>query len=331
MSKTICAFDIGESYIKIAVKDKKGIAIHSVQMPENLVQEGIIQMPHMLTDFLKEVKKECKLPKGECGIIVPDELAVCRTLTLPAMTEKQLEVNLPFEFSDYISGEPHKYVYDYALQEMYYDEEGNPTEMRLTGAVMSKESVTNYVNIFKNAGLKLRTLIPQEIALTNIMKEALATGRIQPENEYCIVNLGHRATQIYIYKGDELTVYRNLHIGGSAIDEVIAENENVDVFVARNHKNRNYNNVLEEEYTKDTFARIAVEVRKVINFYRFNNRESMLEHVYFIGGGSNITELCDNIAEINDLQTKCMRELLPENVGEDMDMIGIFALGILLQ
>ena len=331
MSKTICAFDIGESYIKIAVKSKKGMEVYSMQMPENLVKEGIIQMPHMLSDFLKEVKAECKLPKGECGIIVPDELTVCRTLTLPAMTEKQLQVNLPFEFSDYISGEPQKYVYDYALQEMYYDEDGKPTEMRLTGAVMSKESVTNYVNIFKHAGLKLRTLIPQEIALTNIMKDALETGRIEAENEYCIINLGHRATQIYIYKGDELVVYRNLHIGGAAIDEAIAENENVDVFVARNHKNRNYNQVLDAEYTKDTFARIAVEVRKVINFYRFNNRESMLEHVYFTGGGSNLTELCENIAEINDLQPKSMRELLPAEADQEMDMIGIFALGVLLQ
>jgi len=331
MSKTVCAFDIGDSYIKVVVKGKKGMEVHAIQMPENLVKDGIIQMPHMLSDFLKEVKKECKLPNGECGIIVSDELTVCRTLTLPAMTEKQLEVNLPFEFSDYISGEPQKYVYDYALQEMYYDEDGKPTEMRLTGAVMSKESVTNYINIFKHAGLKLRTLIPQEIALTNVMKSAISSGKASKEKEYCIIALGHRTTQIYIYKGDELVVYRNLHIGGNAVDEAIAENENVDVFVARNYKNRNYNDVLEKEYVKDTFARIAVEVRKVINFYRFNNRDSLLEQVYFTGGGSNIAELCTTVADINDLQMQSMRELLPEKADADMDMSGIFALGVLLQ
>ena len=331
MSKTICAFDIGDSYIKVAVKSKNGVTIRTMQVPENLIKDGIIQMPHMLSDFLKELKKEYKLPNGECGIIVPDELTVCRTLTLPAMTEKQLQVNLPFEFSDYISGEPQKYVYDYALQEMYYDEEGKPTEMRLTGAVMSKESVSSYINIFKRAGLKLRTLIPQEIALTNIMKDAVASDRASSEKEYCIISLGHRATQIYIYKGDELVVYRNLHIGGAVVDEAIAENENVDMFVARNYKNRNYNNILEKEYVKDTFVKIAVEVRKVINFYRFNNRESELGQVYFIGGGSNVAELCENVAEINDLQPQSMMELLPQNMEQNMDLSGIFAMGVLLQ
>lgn len=331
MKKTVVAFDIGESYLKITQQTKNGISIQAVQMPENLMSEGIVQMPHMLSDFLKDVKKQYNLPSGICGMVVPDELTVCRSVVLPAMTEAQLEVNLPFEFSDYISGEPQKYVYDYALNEMIYDEDGKPVEMHLTGAVMSKESVSSYVHIFADAGFKLRTLIPQEIAVANIMKQGIADGRIQADKEYCIINLGHRSTQIYVFHGDKQLVYRNIHVGGSSIDQVIAENENVDVFVARTRKNTNFNNVLETESVRETYARIAVEVRKVINFYRFNNRESMLEDVYFAGGCSNITELCDTIAEINDLQQKPMTDILPSSVGADTDMMGAFAIGVLLQ
>ena len=143
MGKTIIAFDIGDTYIKIAKQEKDKIRIYCKQMPEDLVKDGIVQLPHMLEEFLKDLRKEFKLPKGECGIVVPDEEVVCRKLTLPAMTEKQLEVNLPFEFSDFISGKPNHYVYDYALQEMITDQNGNPKEMVLTGAVMSKDAVTN--------------------------------------------------------------------------------------------------------------------------------------------------------------------------------------------
>lgn len=331
MSKTVLAFDIGESNLKIAHQGKNGAEVYSIQMPDNLMQDGIIQMPHMMSDFLKGIKKEYNLPSGQCGIVVPEELVVCRSLTLPAMTEKQLEVNLPFEFSDYISGEPQKYVYDYAMQEMICNEDGEPVEMRLTGAVMSKESVTSYINIFKNAGFKLRTLIPQEIAMTNIMKAAVAEGRASVDKEYCIVNLGHRQTQVYIFKGEEMLVFRNIHLGGKMLDEAISEHKNVDVYVARTYKNKNYNGVLESDFVQEVYGRIAVEVMKVINFYRFNNREATLEDIYFIGGGSNIPALCDSIAEINDLNKKSMRELLPTNVDVNADMIGVFALGVLLQ
>ena len=231
MKKTVVAFDIGESYLKIAQQTKDGISVDFVQMPENLMNDGIIQMPHMFAD----------------------------------------------------------------------------------------------------AGFKLRTLIPQEISVGNIMKQGITDGRIEADKEYCIVNLGHRSTQIYVFKGDKQLVYRNIHVGGNAIDEVIAENENVDVFVARTRKNTNFNDVLDTDSVRETYARIAVEVRKVINFYRFNNRESMLENVYFTGGCSNITELCDTIAEINDLQAKPMTDILPKSVKRNTDMMGVFAIGVLLQ
>lgn len=331
MKKIALTFDIGDSHIKIAKREKGKIVVHSVQMPENLMKEGIVQAQNMVSNFLKDVRLEYKLPKTECGIVVPDELVVCRNLTLPAMTEKQLKVNLPFEFTDYISDEPQKYVYDYALQEMIYDEDGNPKEMNLTGAVMSKESIDTYVNMFKKAGFKLRTIIPQEIAMTNIMKVAVEAGRAEENKEYCIVNLGHRTTQVYVFNGAKLNVLRNIHLGSASIDKVIAEHESVDEFVARTYKSTNYNNILSQEYCREAFGRIAVEVMKVINFYRYNNRESMLETMYFVGGGSNMQALCDAIADANELEARTMMELLPEEVEETVDLSGLGAIGVMLQ
>lgn len=331
MSKTMITFDIGDTYMKIAKKDKDKYTVYTKQMPEDLVKDGIVQLPHMLTEMIKEVRKEFKLPKCECGLVVPDELVVCRKLTLPAMTEKQLGVNLPFEFSDFISGKPNSYVYDYAMQEMIYDESGAPKEMILTGAVMSKESVAKYMEIFRGTGFKLRTLIPQEVAVTNLMKNALREEKISAKKEYCIVNLGHRSTQVYIFKGDNLIVLRKIYMGGADVDKAIAANEIVDEFLARTHKNTNFNNVLDKEYCKEVFGSIAVEVMKVINFYKFNNRESALEDIFFCGGQSHIWALCDNIAEINEFDNQPTERILPKSTEKNTDVSGAIAIGCLLQ
>ena len=331
MKKITLTFDMGDSHIKIAKREKGKIVVHSAQVPENLIKEGLIQVPHMVSDFLKDLRAQYKLPATECGIVVPDELVVCRNLTLPAMTVDQLKVNLPFEFTDYISDEPQKYVYDYALKEMIYDEEGNPKEMNITGAVMSKESVDTYVRIFKNAGFNLKVLIPQEIAMTNVMRDAVEKGRIEADREYCIVNLGHRTTQVFIFKGDMLVVLRNIHLGSGSIDKVISEHESVDEFVARTYKNKNFNNVLDQEYVHEQYVRIAVEIMKVINFYRFNNRSSELEDMYFIGGGSNLKGFCETIAEINELNHKSTMDILPPEVEDKIDLSGLCAIGVMLQ
>lgn len=331
MGKTFVTFDIGDSYIKVVKKDGDKHTLLVRQMPQDLVQDGVVAMSLMMTDFLREIRKELKISKCDCGLVVPDELTVCRKLILPAMTVDQLEVNLPFEFSDYISGKPQRYIYDYAMQEMILDEEGNPKEMVLTGAVMSKESISRYMDIFGEAGFNLKVLIPQEIALTNVMRTAVEIGKAQEDKEYCLVNLGHRSTQVYIFKGDKLDVLRNIYVGGATIDAAIAGSENIDEFVANTYKHNNYNKVLESEACKESFGRIAVEIMKVINFYRFSNRESELEDIYFFGGCSNIFELCDSITEANGLYIKQIADLLPTEIDRKMDMIGLYALGVTMQ
>ena len=331
MKKINLTFDIGDSHIKIAKREKGKIIMYTLQMPENLFKDGQMLAPHLVSDFIKDLRSQYKLPKGECGLVVPDELVVCRNLNLPAMSEEQLKVNLPFEFTDYISDEPQKYVYDYALKEMIYDEEGNPKEMNLTAAVMSKESVDAYVNMIRNAGFSLRVIIPQEIAMTNVMRNALEQNRVSADKEYCIVNLGYKMTQVFVFKGETLLVLRNIHLGCEAIDKAIAENENVDEFVARTHRIKNYNDVLDKEYVRTEYARVALEVRKVINFYRFNNRSSSLQDIYFVGVGSTLKDICMILSESNELTQHSIQELLPPEVEQSADYSAISALGVMLQ
>ena len=136
---------------------------------------------------------------------------------------------------------------------------------------------------------------------------------------------------MYIFKGAIQSVLRNIHTGNRSVDQVIAEHEAVDEFVARTYKNRNYNQVLDKEYCQEVFGKLAVEIMKVINFYRFNNRETQLEDIYFFGGGSNLPQLCESIAETNDLHMKSIFELLPEHVDREMNPNGVLALGVLMQ
>lgn len=331
MRKTIIGFDIGNSALKIAVQEKEQLQVHSVPLPENLVAEGVIKLPRLMVEFLKDVKKQYKLKSGPCGLIVSDAQTVCRSISLPPMTVQQLEINLPFEFNDYITDEPDKYVYDYAVQEMVRDEEDKVKEMKLVGAVISKSVVEEYINVFRSAGFRLQTMIPQEMSLSNLMKAAIAAQRAEADKEYCIVNLGHESTRVYILKGDQLLMIRNLSMGGVDIDKAIAANENVDVFMASTYKTSNYNGVLDKEYCREIFTRLTLEIMKVINFYYFNNRESVLDSIYFAGGTSSVEVLCQSIAETTNLEPKQVAELMPFEMDAVQAATGLLAIGTMLQ
>ena len=48
-------------------------------------------------------------------------------------------VNLPYEYQDAINGEKDNYIFDYAMKGIINDENGNPVEMQLLGAMVHKD------------------------------------------------------------------------------------------------------------------------------------------------------------------------------------------------
>lgn len=331
MSKTIVGFDIGNSFLKVAVRKSKAMQVHTIPMPDNLIKEGLVIYPAMMIDFLKDIKKDYKLKSGPCGLILPDALTIYRSMTMPPMTDRQLDINLPFEFHDYITGEPEDYVYDYCVQELVRDENDEVTEIKLVAAAAAKARVLEYTNMFKSAGFKIQTVLPQEVAVTNLVKNAIQTGKALTDKEYCLVNIGHLSTKVYIFKGDRLLVTRTIAIGGIDFDKAIAENENVDIYMAGTYKATNYNGVMDKEYCRDVYTKLTLEVIKVLNYYYFNNRNSALDSIYFGGGVSGLTALCRTIAEATNLEYKPLVKLLPDDMDETEAADGVLAIGLLMQ
>lgn len=331
MSNTVVGFDIGNSFLKVAVTKKKTMQVHTIPMPDNLIKEGLVIYPAMMIDFLKDIKKDYKIKSGPCGLILPESLTIYRSMTLPPMTDRQLDINLPFEFHDYITGEPEDYIYDYCVQELVRDEEDEVTEMKLVAAAAAKNRVLEYTNMFKSAGFRVQTVLPQEVAVTNLVKDAIKKGKADASKEYCIVNIGHLSTKVYLFNGDKLIVTRTIAIGGIDFDKAISENENVDIYMAGTYKASNFNNVLEKDYCREVYTKLALEVIKVLNYYYFNNRESALDCMYFGGGVSGLTALCHSIAETTSLEYKLLRELLPDYMEEKEAADGVLAIGLLMQ
>ena len=57
-------FDLGNHSLKIAVSKGDKWEYHQVLLPENLMEEDQITMPHAFSAFLKKTKKSWACPKG---------------------------------------------------------------------------------------------------------------------------------------------------------------------------------------------------------------------------------------------------------------------------
>lgn len=284
-------FDIGSSSLKIAIAGRGAVQIEQVRLPENLVDEnGAIVLPHAFIQFLKQTRKDLGLPRGSAALCLPAGQAICRLVNMPKMTTEQLMMNLPYEFSDFIQGEAEQYYCDYAVCAPDQGDEEN-AGLPMMAAVASKQRLAEYVQVFQKAGIRLKTILPQEMALIH-----LAQAQEGEAAEHFFIDLGHQHTRVTAVWKDRVQATREIPLGGRNIDLAIAQETGADAFLANTYKTTNFQDVQASPVVAEICERIAVEIYKVINFYRFTYRSSNLEGVFLVGGGAALEPLRQAIA-----------------------------------
>lgn len=318
MGKTRLGFDIGSSSLKIAVFQGSGLRIEEVRLPENMVDAaGQIVLPHAFAQFLKQTKKDLALPRGEAALALPPSQTICRLVTMPRMTTEQLLLNLPYEFSDFIQGAADQYHCDYAVcspSEGEDQSQGIP----MMAAVAARQTLAEYTRMFTQAGIRLKTVLPQEMALIRLCQG-------QEAEEFCFVDLGHQFTRITVVWRDRIQATRQIALGGRNLDMIVAQELGVDPFLSNTYKAANFQDVLSLPAVAEVCERIAVEILKVINFYQFTYRSSNLAGVYLVGGGASMDLLRRSIESTVGLPLLDPADLLPQ-AGQGA-CAGVFAAG----
>ena len=116
MAKTILGIDIGHDTLKLALVNGSQIKqTVSIPMSNSVVRDGVITAPEMFGDLLRTILKDNGIKCDGASFALSDSSVFTRNVTSPKMSEKQLLVNIPYEFKDYITSDLKDYVFDYAM------------------------------------------------------------------------------------------------------------------------------------------------------------------------------------------------------------------------
>lgn len=320
MAKTVLGFDIGCGEMKIVQWNGARVqrAVH-IPLPDNLVRDGRIVSYETMAQLIRETVKAERLGGREAAVVLPSTQCYLRRLTMPAMSVDQLAVNLPYEFRDFLTLTKDKYFYDYAVNFIADDAEGRPAQMDLTAATVEKSLIDDYRAMFRRAGLKLRAAMPVECAYANLLADK--------KGEFCIIDLGHALTRVHMFTDRRFETTRVIDIGLAAVDAAIAEDRGVDEHIARTYKQSDHEGAQTCGSAVELYHAIAADIRKAVNFYGFNNRQSNLTDAWCAGGGARIPALLDAIGQAVDLSLHDAAGLLPP-VDEGVDDLTFFAAAI---
>lgn len=164
MGKKYLGIDIEDRFLKLVVmKDGKVQKTCLEVMPDNIVMGGRIAAFHALSDYLRDTVRRNKIRVKDVAFALPSETYYIRRVKLPKMTAGQLQINLPYEFHDYLQDDTDQYVFDYSV--LSVDEKS----MELLIAALSKRQVEQYKEMCKRAGLRLCKLVPDVLAIQEIV------------------------------------------------------------------------------------------------------------------------------------------------------------------
>lgn len=332
MIKTYLGIEIGNLVIKFAVCTEDTIKEFVVeQLPDNLVRDGNIVSWEVMADFIKEKLKSHRIGCKNVAMVLPESTTYVRRFLMPYMTVDQLRINLPYEFRDFITEEKDKYLYDYAIMDRVEEEHSGQISknMDMMAVAVSKETIEKYKNMLKQSGLKLRVAAPESCAYQNIIRKHIKLSSSKEALDYAILDIGHNTVNLRIFTEGKYETGREIEPGIKEITHVISDELSVDEHIAEMYKVSNQNNILYAEKCMSVYSEIALEVRRVINFFTYNYPNNTLDTLYVCGGGAKIEPLMETLRSAIDFKVKGLHELFDGMLtNEEALMLGATAVGI---
>ena len=369
MAKTILGVDIGSDSLKLALVTGKMVKkVVAVPMPHSLVKEGRVVSVDAMGDLISSTMQENGIRCVDGALVLSNEVAFIRNVTMPQMSAEELEVNLPYEFRDYITDDLKDYVFDYAMlsaaaepkaakakkpkkskakdddvmggdMPMLDEEPVEAPEPAAAPAPKEEEGMNILAAAVPKAVIEDARAMFHKAGLKLVMVAPSVCSFIPPirgveeitgdTGEYCLLDLGYKSIRMYMFRGDRYIVTRELETGLFTLDEVIAEAYGVDTHLAHTYLLTNYDDCQNKEYCQNAYGNIAVELMRALNFYRFSNQDSHLSDVWLCGGGALIPPLRDAITEtLEDMEIHQASELLPGGKAAKKGNITVQASGI---
>ena len=283
MASRMIGVEFGSNTMKMAVCDGTKVKkMAFARMPEDLVREGRVTSPAAMTEFLKNMMKENGIRSGNCAMVLPSSLVIGHHVTMPAMSESELKLNLPFEFRDFVGKDGAKFDYDYSLIDI------KDNVMELYAAAVRKDVVEQYYSIFKKAGLTLKIATPAEMAWRNLVDNTANLPK-----KLCIVDVGHNTTRVNIFVNGSFVMGKDIDMAGALIDQTIADSQQIDAYAARTRKEANMNNIISSDLLNDAYQTLAIEVMKIVNFFNYSDTTEggPLQPLYYCGGSAVLEPL----------------------------------------
>lgn len=297
--------DIGSSAVKLCVfkSGKKGLhlqAFDHTQLPPETIVDGALMNSAVVVDAIAELLARNKIRTKETAISVSGNTVIVKKITLPLMTQEELEESIQWEAEQYIPFD----IKDVFIGHDVLAARTEQGQMEVVLVAAKKEMINDYVNVCHDAGLEPQVVDVDAFALQNMYESNYG---FHHGETVVLLDIGNSVVTMNVVS-DGITMFtRDLAIGGSDITEEIQKQLNITYQEAEMYKmgggaGSRGDEVLPQEVERiiqDKAEDMAHEIQRSLDFYSATAANNKIDKIVVTGGTAAIPSLVRTISRIS--------------------------------
>lgn len=296
--------DIGTASLKVVELEEIGgraklSTYGAIDLPIDIIKASGRETIIQITNALKELIKAAGVTADRATSALPGFAVFTTVIDLPKMPQAELASAIKYEAEKYIPSPIEDVVLDWEVvgeSEAEVTLRGGERQKAIMSRILltaaSKNLVSRYMEIFKNAGLILENLETEAVALVRAL-----VG--EDRSPLLLIDMGATATDVCLVEDASPRLTRSIDLGGNAISRSIAKSLNIRIERAQQFK-KDFglkggvpSGALEERVPSAILSildEIVREIRQACNLF-YNKGGRRIEKVILTGGGAKLTGL----------------------------------------
>jgi len=293
--------DLSDLSVKLAWLKRSGQQLNLASfirqdIPENIIESGIIKKEDELIDLIKKTVAQAKGEKIKtkfCVVSLPETESFIRVVQLPKIKEDEIAEAIKWELEANIPVSIEDVYFDWQKVEVDFS---SPDHMDILIGALPKTLVDPYLNVIKKADLK-----PLVFEIESIATARALINRKGPVDPLFIIDIGAKRTSLIIFAGGTVLLTTSLPISNNLLIEDIAKGLQIDYLKAKKMKIKIGLDLFKEggkvfRIIEPRLLELVGEIKKYIEYYNAillskYPQKTGITKILLCGGGANLNGL----------------------------------------
>lgn len=306
--------DIGQNAVKISqlVQMKKGeFALKKFaysHLSESAIMEGELNEAAEIIQAISYVHKNSKFGTKDSCIGLSGSGCVVKTMQVPDGDLADVEDNAMWESEQYIP-----FGVDNAEVSLHISDSVINNAREVVMAAAKTSVINSYTEIINNAGLKVKTVDIQTLALINLFEYSYSDNLQEYQKGTLLIDLGAQTTKVVMYKAGLPLMVKSMMVGGVNATEEIQKEIGLDFNNAEELKKSNVDGRAYPDEVVIVVKRIVSDiVRRIydsVTFYNTSSAKDRIYHCFVTGGNMRLPGIIEGLIDNLDLSVETLDPL----------------------